>query len=79
MSKKEKLIEKWRRSTDYEEYSTVESFLNHLGYEVKSRGTSHHVFRKAGKPPIQIVKNGDRVKPVYLREMIKTLEELDEI
>jgi len=79
LSKREKLIEKWRNATDYEEYETVEKLLNYYGYFAKGIGSSHCTFRKENRMLITVPKENNRVKPIYLKQIICLLEERGEI
>lgn len=74
MSNREKLIRQLlSKPTDmrFEEVATV---LRYYGYEEKrGSGTSHRRFLCAGKYPIHFSVSHNRVKRVYLADIIKLL------
>jgi hypothetical protein len=74
LSNREKLIRQLLlRPTDMR-FDEVAIVLRYYGYErKKGSGTSHRRFVCPGKNPIGFPVSGDRVKRVYLVEIIKLL------
>jgi len=83
LSKREKLISKWRQSLPTEEeFESVRSLLEHFGFTsrfVSSHYVVHHD-KLEGNPhffngELSIpVKNGRQVKGFYLRSVLEALE-----
>ncbi len=56
-------------------YSEVKRILEGHGYSADNSEGSHHIFRKAGAPRIDIPKKGGRmVRRAYLKIIAKVLE-----
>lgn len=73
MSKKEKLLSKIKNNPTNVKFEILQTLLEDAGYEAKSSGGSHVVFRKTAAEPITIPKKRP-VKKWYVLEVLKILE-----
>ena len=56
-------------------FSEVKKILEHYGYEEVRVASSHHIFRKVGKPVLPVPTIGGReVKVDYLKRIARDLE-----
>jgi len=69
------LIDKLIRQPE-SSFADIDKLLRLFGYKDKSKGSSHHRYRRKGDPPIQIVtKSGRRVSKNYIKKAIDILIE----
>jgi predicted RNA binding protein YcfA (HicA-like mRNA interferase family) len=55
-------------------FEEIKVVLKAFGYNLKTKGSSHVVFRKQGCPPITVPKAKNKVKKCYLRRIIELLD-----
>ncbi|UJL45613.1 type II toxin-antitoxin system HicA family toxin [Virgibacillus sp. NKC19-16] len=78
MSRIEKKFEKIIRSPDNTDWRELETLIKYYGCQVKE-GRSHKiVFHKIRNRPLTISVHGGKVKTVYVKEIIKLIEEIRE-
>ncbi len=77
MSKREKAICKFRNNPQNVRYEELEALLIYLGFVKRQGSTSHAVFSILGCLPITIPKRKPFLKPVYVKNVIKAIDELD--
>jgi len=72
-----KLLERIRRQPKSVRFDEVARVLKSMGYEKRQpqSGSSHWTFRKKGCMPITIPKHEPYVKEVYVKMVIKVLDE----
>ncbi|TVQ53218.1 MAG: type II toxin-antitoxin system HicA family toxin [Spirulina sp. DLM2.Bin59] len=74
MTKREKLIKKILRDPVDVRFDDVQYLLKSFGFEEKRSNGSHHIFRNTEGLKITIPKKGgQRVKRVYVQNIIKLL------
>lgn len=56
-------------------FSKVRQMLESAGYELDRIKGSHHVFTKAQRQPVSIPVHRGKVKPYYVRQAEKIIEE----
>lgn len=59
-------------------FKEMRKFMQHYGYSCRNGNKeSHHIFFKAGCRPINIPAHdeGTNIKPAYIKQAIKTMEE----
>jgi predicted RNA binding protein YcfA (HicA-like mRNA interferase family) len=78
MSKKDKALEKLRESPKSIRFEEIDTILLRLGFEKRQRGTSHAVYTLKGKGRIVIPFRQPFILAVYVKEVIKLIDELDD-
>ncbi|GAB4409296.1 MAG: hypothetical protein OHK0032_04830 [Thermodesulfovibrionales bacterium] len=76
MSRMDKLIQRMKKNPKNVRFEDIESLLNGLGFQTKSRG-SHYTFKK-GKTIIMVVKPHSRRKLTAMVDVKKILDYLKE-
>jgi predicted RNA binding protein YcfA (HicA-like mRNA interferase family) len=76
MVKKEKLIEKLRRNPKNVRFKDIDKLLLSLGFEKRQRG-SHATYILKGQGRITVPSRKPFILPVYVKEVLKLLDELD--
>jgi predicted RNA binding protein YcfA (HicA-like mRNA interferase family) len=76
MVKKEKLLEKIRQNPKNVRFKDIDRLLRSLGFEKRQRG-SHATYILQGQGRITIPVRKPFILPVYAREVLKMLDELD--
>lgn len=80
MTNAEKLIKKIKENPVRKDitFKEMEKFMGLYGYSSRNGNkTSHHIFTKDGCRPINIPAHdsGTNIKPAYIKQAIKTMEE----
>jgi predicted RNA binding protein YcfA (HicA-like mRNA interferase family) len=76
MVRKEKLLEKIRQNPKNVRFQDIDKLLLSLGFEKRQRG-SHATYVLKGQGRITIPFRKPFILPVYVKEMLKLLDELD--
>jgi predicted RNA binding protein YcfA (HicA-like mRNA interferase family) len=76
MSKKEKLLQRFRQNPKNVHFEEVNNLLLSLGFEKRQKG-SHAIYILKGRGRITIPFRKPFILPVYVREVLKLLDELD--
>ncbi|MFH1253432.1 MAG: type II toxin-antitoxin system HicA family toxin [Candidatus Uhrbacteria bacterium] len=74
MSQFEKLLEKISNTKTSVRFVELEKILLSAGYKRQRQKGSHVHFRKPGSPSLTIPVHNNKVKKVYVREVINLLE-----
>lgn len=77
MGKKEKRIQKLRQNPQNARFADVDKLLLSFGFEKRQRG-SHATYILKGKGRITIPMRKPFILPVYVKELLRLLEEIDE-
>lgn len=56
-------------------FAVVRKLLEDGGWTLVRINGSHHYFTKAGSTPLSIPVHGNKVKPVYVKQIRKQIEE----
>ncbi len=76
MGKKEKLLQKIRQNPKNVRFEDIDKLLLSLGFEKRQRGShATYVLKEQGRITIPFRK--PFILPVYVKEVLKLLEELD--
>jgi len=76
MNKKEKLLKKIRQNPKNVRFKDVDKLLLSLGFEKRQRGShTTYVLKKQGRITIPFRK--PFILPVYVKEVLKLLDEMD--
>jgi predicted RNA binding protein YcfA (HicA-like mRNA interferase family) len=78
MTKYQKFIEKLRQNPKNVRFEEIDSLLQRLGFEKRQRG-SHVTYLISGKPPMTIPIRKPFILPVYVKQVLQMLDELDDI
>ena len=78
MSKKEKAVAKLRQNPKNVRFEEIETILYWLGFVKRQDGTSHVIFT-LGAYIITVPKRRPFVKPVYIKCLLETLDQIDEL
>ncbi len=78
MGKKEKLIRKLRQNPKNVRFNDIDKLLLSLGFEKRQRG-SHATYILKGSGRITIPMRKPFILPVYVKEVLKLLEEINKI
>ena len=78
MSKKEKALDRLRENPKNVRFEEMDTILLGLGFEKRQRGTSHVVYILKGKGRITIPFRQPFILAVYVKEVIKLIDELDD-
>ena len=79
MSKKEKIIQKLRQNPQNVRFKEIDSLLCSLGFKKRQRGTSHVIYTIPGKYPLSIPFRKPFILPVYVKQVLQLLDELNDI
>lgn len=76
MTQWDKLIERIKSLSDDVRFDELQKILESYGYKMKApkHGSSHHTFRKAGKPAVTIPRHKS-IKKVYVAMVNRIVEE----
>jgi hypothetical protein len=77
MGKREKTFYRFRNNPSNVRYEELGALLIYLGFEKRQEGTSHVVFSIQGCLPITIPIRKPFFKTVYVKKVIKVIDELD--
>src|SRR4030042_5324465 len=77
MSKREKALYRLRNNPSKVRYEELEALLIYFGFVKRQGSTSHAVFSIPGSLPITIPKRKSFLKQVYVKNVIKIIDELD--
>jgi predicted RNA binding protein YcfA (HicA-like mRNA interferase family) len=79
MSKREKLRQKLRNPSENVKMQEVRTLLEHFGFILLRTRGSHHIFQYdngSEKWNLVVPQDGKRVKLVYVKQVINTLDEI---
>lgn len=76
MGKKEKLLHKFRQNPKNVRFEEVDKLLRSLGFEKRQKG-SHATYIRKGQGRITIPFRKPFILPVYVKEVLKLLDEMD--
>ncbi|MFC2053171.1 type II toxin-antitoxin system HicA family toxin [Chloroflexota bacterium] len=76
MGRRAKKLERFRQNPKNVRYEELESVLLYLGLEKRRGGGSHAVFSFPGHEPITIPVNKPFLKPTYVKQILKMIDEL---
>jgi len=76
MSKTQKALARFRQNPKNVRYDELESLLLKLGFVIRQGTGSHSVFILRGKPPLTIPKRKPFVSEVYVKLVLKFLDEI---
>jgi hypothetical protein len=78
MTKREKLIEKLRNNPRNARFEQIDSLLTYYGFERRQTksGTSHYVYKREGYPPITVPYKRPFINSVYVKQVIRILDEI---
>ncbi|NJN93515.1 MAG: hypothetical protein HC875_05175 [Anaerolineales bacterium] len=79
MSKQDKLIQKLRQNPRNIRFEEIDTLLCGLGFEKRQRGTSHTTYTISGKPPLTIPFRKPFILPVYVKQILQFLDDLDDV
>ncbi len=79
MSKQDKLIQKLRQNPKNVRFEEIDTLLGGLGFEKRQRGTSHAVYTISGQRPLTIPFRTPFILPVYVKQVLQVLDELDDV
>ncbi|MBU4480184.1 type II toxin-antitoxin system HicA family toxin [Patescibacteria group bacterium] len=74
MTQIEKLVEKILKTKTDIEFSDFKKFLEYYEYKLIRKKGSHFHFRKLDSPFITIPVHNNKIKKVYLKEIIKIVK-----
>lgn len=77
MSKQDKLIQKLRQNSKNVSFKEIDTLLCGLGFEKRQRGTSHATYTIPGKHTLTIPFRKPFILPVYVKQILQLLDELD--
>ena len=77
MSKREKALYRLRNNPSNVRYEELEALLIYLGFTKRQEGTSHAIFLIKGCLPITIPIRKPFLKTVYVKNVIKAIDDLD--
>lgn len=77
MSKYKKIIQKLHRNPKNVRFEEIDTLLCGLGFEKRQRGTSHVTYTIPGKPPLTIPFRKPFILPVYVKQILQFLDEMD--
>ncbi len=75
MSKREKLIQRFRNNNKAVRFEEIDTLLISLGFNKKSSG-SHFVYILSGFPPITIPFRTPFILPIYVRNVLNVIDDL---
>jgi predicted RNA binding protein YcfA (HicA-like mRNA interferase family) len=78
MSKRKKLLQRFRQNPRTVRFEELDSLLRKLGFEKRQR-RSHATYVIPGKRPITIPFRKPFILPVYVKQVLQLLDELDEL
>lgn len=78
MSRIEKMFEKIIRSPDNTSWRELETLLEYYDCKVKNRAKHKMVFHKLRMRPITVSVHSGKVKTIYVKEIIKLIESIQE-
>jgi predicted RNA binding protein YcfA (HicA-like mRNA interferase family) len=76
MSKKTKAIIHLKQNPRNVRYEELESVLLNLGFSKRQESTSHVVFSMKGYPPITVPRRKPFLLEVYVKQVLKVLDDL---
>lgn len=76
MSKIAKKLSKFRQNPKNVRYDELESLLLHLGFIKRQSAGSHVVFTYPGEHPITVPITKPFLKPTYVRNVIRVIDDL---
>ena len=79
MSKHEKIIQKLCQNPKNVRFEEIDTLLCGLGFEKRQRGTSHVTYTIPGRHPLTIPFRKPFILPVYVKQILQLLDELDDI
>jgi hypothetical protein len=75
MSKIQKAIDRFRQNDRNVRFDEMDTLLIHLGFERRSRGSSHFVYKMEGVPNIIIPFRKPFLLPIYVKNIIEIIDE----
>lgn len=78
MTQREKLLERIRSNPKDVRFEDLDKLLQWYGFECRSSGGSHYVYKKKGCRPITIPRHKP-VKTVYVKMVLRLIEESSEL